>query len=80
MLGSALWLLALAGFVLAGLGRLGVPGLNGAWPVMAAAAAIFSLVLHLLFWHPWLVLGAVIDIVVLVGVFFHWPAGLFKIS
>jgi len=76
-LGSALWLIALVGFSLAGLGLLGLPGLNQAWGAAAALGAAASLLLLGLYWHPWLVTAVVIDLAVLAGLWLHWPKFLF---
>jgi len=64
--GTPMWVLAGVGFALAGLAVLHV--LPVAWGQgLAVAAAIASLLLVALFWHPWLVAAVVADIVVLVG-------------
>ena len=65
-LGTLLWILAAAGFTLAGLGFLGVPVLQNAWQSLAITASITSLLLLALFWHWWLALGIVIDAAILV--------------
>ncbi len=76
-LGSALWLIALAGFGLAGLGLLGLPGLNQVQGAAAALGAAASLLLLGLYWHPWLATAVVIDLAVLAGLWLHWPKFLF---
>jgi hypothetical protein len=60
----ALGLLAatIAAFALLALGVWGLPGLSGGWPGLMAAGCLLSMVLLLLFWSPWLVVGLVIDI------------------
>jgi hypothetical protein len=75
--GSLLWVIALAGFVLAGLGILGVPGLNAFWQLSAGVAAAVSLLLFLFYWHSWLVVGAAINVAVLAALWQNWPAALF---
>ncbi len=63
------WLLVVMttlGFVLAGLAALGVPHLAGAIAPLIICSAILSLVLLGLFWHPWLTLGVIIDLGILV--------------
>ncbi|MEA4909315.1 MAG: hypothetical protein VB089_16955 [Anaerolineaceae bacterium] len=57
-LGVILMGAASLGFVLAGLGLLGVPGLYAAWRMLAGGAALVSLLMFALYWHPWLVVGA----------------------
>jgi hypothetical protein len=37
-------------------------GLSVAWPGLVAAAGLLSMVLLILFWNTWLVLGCAIDI------------------
>lgn len=75
--GCILWGLTLVGFTAAGLGLLGVPGLNSLWTAAAGLGSLASLLLLIFFWHPWLVVGVLIDVAVLVGVIFHLPAKLF---
>ena len=55
----------------AGLGLLGVPLLSGLWQPMAAASALTSLVMLGLYWHPWLVVSALLDVAVLAALV--WP-------
>ena len=76
-LGSALWLLTLACFCLAGLGLLGIPGLQQTWMAAAGLGAVASLLLLVLYWHPWLFVGAAINVVVLAGLAVRWPQFLF---
>ena len=63
--GISLVALATIGFVLAGLGVLGVAGLAGVWLQLGVASAAVSLFLLAIFWHPWLVVGILIDIGIL---------------
>lgn len=76
-LGSALWLVTLAGFTLAGLGLLGVPGLNGLWGLSAGVGVAASLLLLGFYWHPWLVVGVLVNMAVAAGLALHWPKFLF---
>ncbi len=76
--GSALWLLTVAGFSLAGLGLLGVPGLNQLWQGSAFLGAAASLLLLAFYWHPWLVAGVLINLAVFAGLALHWPKSLFS--
>lgn len=72
-IGSTLAALAVACFVLAGLAVLGVPGLKDMWKFFTVTGAISSLLLLVLFWHRWLVLGVVIDIALVAGIYLmHW--------
>ena len=74
-IGIILVVLATLGFVLAGLGGLGVPGLNAVWGTLAVVSACVSLLLLILFWHTWLVVGVLIDIGILVALLWvKWPS------
>lgn len=64
LLGSALLGAVLGGFTLAALAALGVVS-AAVWPLAMATAAASSAALLLLFFHPWLLLGLAIDIVLL---------------
>ncbi|MCP4415027.1 MAG: hypothetical protein GY805_00295 [Chloroflexi bacterium] len=66
-IGIILVALSTLGFVLAGLGIFGVAGLSAIWRTIAIISAISSLLLLILFWHPWLPIGVLIDIVVLIA-------------
>ena len=70
--GWVLWVAVMILFAAAGLGLLGLPGLSTLWQSLAAVAAILSLVLLALYWHPWLVLGVVLNIGILAGVYTGW--------
>jgi hypothetical protein len=71
--GTVLWIASLLLFVAAGLGVLGVPGLRDIWSGLTVAGASCSLLLLLLFWHSWLVIGVVINIGLLLAVIvFGW--------
>ena len=66
--------LSTAGFVLAGVGILGVSGLAALWRPLAVLSAAVSLLLLGLFWHPWLPVGVLIDGGVLASMLlFSWP-------
>ena len=74
-IGIILVVLATLGFVLAGLGCLGVSGLNAVWGTLAVVSACVSLLLLILFWHTWLVVGVLIDIGILVALLWvKWPS------
>lgn len=66
---TGIFLVALTtlGFILAGLGVLGVPGLTEIWQTIAVVSACLSLLLLIVFWHSWLVVGVLIDIGILVA-------------
>jgi hypothetical protein len=70
-LGNALWVTSLLGFVLAGLAMFVFPG---AWRPLAIAASLVSLATIGLFWQPQMVLGAAVDLGVLVALLWlGWP-------
>ena len=49
------------------------------WQPMAVAGSVVSLVLMLLFFHPWLAFGIAIDVAIIVSVLsWHVPASLFE--
>jgi hypothetical protein len=61
LLGLALFAVALGGFALAALATLGIlPG--GSWEAAVAVGSAASLVLLVLFFHPWLAVGVVLDV------------------
>ncbi len=73
-IGLLLVALSTLGFILAGLGILGVPGLSGVWRSIAVVSSSGSLLLLILFWHPWLIIGVLIDIGILVSLLIvKWP-------
>ena len=39
-----------------------VPGLSDIWQAAAGFAVAVSLILLILFWHPWVIVGIIIDI------------------
>ncbi|MBI5302264.1 MAG: hypothetical protein HY868_09010 [Chloroflexi bacterium] len=67
-IGTVLWILTVCGYVLAGLGFLGVPVLQNGWQLLTVAASIISLGLLIVFWHAWISLGILIDIALFVWV------------
>ena len=77
MVGVALVAATIGGFALAALGAFGILA-GWAWPVGIAVGAVASLAALVLFFHPWLVLGVAIDLVLLWAVWIaHWePATL----
>jgi hypothetical protein len=66
-IGIILVTLTTLGFVLAGLGVFGVQGLSSVWQTVTVLSASLSLLLLFLFWHPWLILGVLIDVGLLVA-------------
>ena len=72
-IGYVLWVAALIGFVLAGLGLIGLPGLNLIWTITASFGAVASLILLLFYWHPSLFTAVIFNLAVLASVAFLWP-------
>jgi hypothetical protein len=68
--GLVLTITAIIFLVTAGLGFLGISGLAVIWKILLGIGVISSLLVLVLFWHPWLALGIVIDVVLLYGTFF----------
>jgi hypothetical protein len=66
--------LAVLALTLAGIG---VFVSTGWWPAFAVAGSVASLVVLVLGFHPWLVLGVAIDLAILAAVAAGWPAALF---
>ena len=72
--GIILVALSTLGFVLAGLGIFGITGLVTIWRMVAIFSAGISLFLLILFWHPWLPVGVLIDIAILIALILaKWP-------
>jgi hypothetical protein len=59
--GIGLLAVTVTAFALLGLAVWGVPGLSGAWPVIAIVSAALSLVLLVAFWNSHLIAGICID-------------------
>jgi hypothetical protein len=72
LVGIILLILVVAGFVLAGAGELGIGGLADAWRWLALTAACLSLVLMVLFWHPLMGPGVVIDLLIIAALTVEW--------
>jgi hypothetical protein len=73
-IGIILVALSTLGFVLAGLGIFGVAGLSAIWRTLAVVSAAISLLLLISFWHPWLPVGVLIDMAILVALIWaKWP-------
>ena len=74
-IGIILVVFATLGFVLAGLGVFGVSGLTAVWRTVAVVSACVSLLLLALFWHPWLIVGMLIDVGLLIALLWaKWPS------
>ena len=65
--------IATVGFVAAGLALLDTLVPFDWWPTLAIVSAVVSLFLLVIFWHRYLVVGVLIDIVILVALLlFNW--------
>ena len=68
--------IATLGFVTAGLAIFDVLIPFDWWRALAIASAVVSLLLVIIFWHPYLIVGLLIDGAVLVTLIFtNWPPG-----
>jgi hypothetical protein len=78
-LAVTLAVLSIVGFVAAGLGVLGVPGLADVWSALTIASAAVSLLLVLSFWHLYFIVGLALDIGLLItAVASWWPSTLVR--
>ena len=76
-LGTILVALIVISFIAAALGLFGMGGLENIWRHAIAVGAISSTLLLALFWHPWLVMGFVINAVLVYGLYIaNWKFGL----
>ena len=62
--------IATIGFIATGLAILGILVPYDWWSVLAVASAAVSLLLLVIFWHPYLIVGILIDTLILVTVIF----------
>jgi hypothetical protein len=62
--------LATVGFIMTGLALLDFLVPFDWWRTLAVASAVVSLLLLVIFWHPYFIVGVLIDVVVLVVVLF----------
>jgi hypothetical protein len=60
-------------FVVAGLGVLAG---SSTWIPMTVGAAVFGLTLKIIYFHPWLILGAGIDVALVSAALASWPPSL----
>lgn len=74
-LGTVLWIAAMAGFVLAGLGVFGIPLLKHVWRPVAAVSSVVSFLLIGFFWHRSFVFALLINAAIFVAlVWAQWPS------
>lgn len=67
-IGTIITLATVILLALAGLGLWGIPGLTTYTKALTLSGMTASLITLVLFWHPWLVLGIVIDLVFIFGI------------
>jgi hypothetical protein len=67
--GNVLVVLAILLLFLSGLAVIGLPGLVDLSQALVVMGAFISAVLIIIFWHKWLVIGLIIDILLITGVF-----------
>jgi hypothetical protein len=74
-LGTVLWIAALVGFVLGGLGVFGAPLLKHMWRTITAVSSVVSCLLIGLFWHRSFVFALLINAAIFVAlVWAQWPS------
>lgn len=66
-IGGFLVILTIASFTLVGTALLGAPGLESIIKQLVVTGAVSSLLVLVLFWRTWMVVGVIIDLVVLYG-------------
>ena len=72
--GLTLVALATLGFTASGLGLVGVPFLATSWRAITVESAVVSALLILLFWHPSLFIGVIVDVAILASpLWLQWP-------
>lgn len=73
--GIVLVALATLSFIAAGLGVFGVPGFDSIWRTITVVSAGLSLLLLAVFWHPWLIVGVLLNTSILISLLWaHWPS------
>lgn len=71
-IGIALAIAVAALFLVAGTGFMGVEPLAHYWRLAAISGSMLSALLIGTFWHPWFVLGAMIDLAIVAFVLTGW--------
>lgn len=64
--GSALAIITVVAFAALALAAWGVPSLDSMWSLLIVVGGSASLILLVAFWHPWIVVGIVVDVSLLV--------------
>ncbi len=73
LFGTVIWMAATLGFAAAGMGLLGIPGLQLIWRELAIGASVISLSMFLFFWHGWFIVGISLSALTLLAALFRWP-------
>lgn len=71
-LGVLLAVITVAGYTLAGLSAAGIIVPHVWWQGLTVIASVTSLLLLVFFWHNWLIVGVIIDIVLLALIATNW--------
>jgi hypothetical protein len=77
-IGWVLWVAVTVTGLLSAFGLAGLPGLSAIWQPCAGISAVLSIILIAAFWHPWLPVGILIDLVVLASLLLRIPSSLYK--
>ncbi len=70
---TALVFIAVVEFALAGLGAMGLPMLATAWRILAIIGVLDSLLLIILLWNRQFVVGAALNLAILLAAVAGWP-------
>jgi hypothetical protein len=71
IIGIILTFTALIGFVLSGLGWMGIPFVKDIWVPVTVVSSIASILLIVTFWNIWFIIGPLIDLMILYFIFFN---------
>lgn len=77
-IGWVLWIAVAITGLISALGLAGLPGLSMIWQPCAALSSVLSIILIAAYWHPWLPVGILIDLVVLASLLLRIPSSLYK--
>lgn len=69
-IGIILTVVVVVGFIASGLGWFGVPLLKTYWVGITVVSSLSSILLIVLFWNNWFVMGPLIDLVILYAIYF----------
>ena len=66
VIGKVLATITICMFILSGISLVAYSGLNYLWLTFVLLAAVISEFLFLLFWHKWLIIGFIINLIIIV--------------